>query len=169
MKRREFIAGLGGATAVASWPLATRAQQPKAMPVVGFLHSGAPEPYAKRVAAFRLGLSEAGFVEGKDYAIEYRWAEGNYARLPEMAQDLVRRNVTVIVAGGGIASAPAAKAATDKIPIVFTIGTDPVAAGIVKSLARPEGNITGVSFLTQALGGKRLGFLNVLVPAATSS
>jgi putative ABC transport system substrate-binding protein len=164
MRRREFIAILGGA---AAWPLAARAQQTKPIAVIGFLHSGAPEPYAKRVAAFRLGLSEAGFVEGRDFTVEYRWAEGNYARLPEMARDLVHRNVTVIVAGGGIASAPAAKAATSTIPIVFTIGTDPVAAGIVTSLARPEGNVTGVSFLTQALGGKRLGFLNVLVPATT--
>ena len=164
-RRRAFLTVLGGAAA--AWPLTARAQQTKALPVIGFLHSGALEPYGNRVTAFRRGLSEAGFVEGRDVAIEYRWADGDYARLPELAEDLVRRNVAVILAGGGVASAPAAKAATDKIPIVFIIGSDPVAAGLVTSLARPEGNITGVSFLTQALGAKRLGFLNVLVPSVT--
>ena len=119
-------------------------------------------------ASFRSAdASDAGFPEGKDYTIEYRWAEGDYARLAQMAQDLVRRNVAVIFAGGGITSAPAAKAATDKIPIVFASGNDPVAAGIVESVARPEGNITGISFMTQALGAKRLGFLDVLAPGVT--
>ncbi|HYI26378.1 MAG TPA: ABC transporter substrate-binding protein [Bradyrhizobium sp.] len=166
MRRREFISLIGGAAAsVVSWPVAAQAQQSATIPVVGFLHSATPEP--SRIAAFRKGLSDAGFIEGKDVAIEHRWAQGNYARLPELAQDLVGRNVAVIVAAGGIASAPAAKAATDRIPIVLVIGSDPVADGLVKSLARPEGNITGVSFLTQALGAKRLGFLNVLVPHAT--
>jgi putative tryptophan/tyrosine transport system substrate-binding protein len=164
MLRREFLGVLAGATAV--WPLAVGAQN-TAIPVVGFLHSGTAEPYAKRVAAFRQGLSEAGFVEGKSVAVEYRWADGNYARLPEMARDLVRRNVAVIFTGGGVASAPIAKAATDKIPIVFASGNDPIADGLVKSMARPEGNITGVSFLTQMLGAKRLGFLNLLAPSVT--
>ena len=164
MKRREFLGVLSGAAAV--WPLAVGAQN-TAIPVVGLLHSGTAEPYAKRVAAFRQGLSDAGFVEGTSVKVEYRWADGNYARLPEMAQDLVRRNVAVIFTGGGVASAPIAKAATDKIPIVFASGNDPIADGLVKSLARPEGNITGVSFLTQLLGAKRLGFLDVLVPNAT--
>jgi len=160
MRRREFIAGLAGA---AAWSLAARAQQ-GSIPVVGFLHSGSPRPYAGRMAGFRQGLGDTGFVEGKDVALEYRWAEGNYERLPEMALDLVRLGVSVIVAGGGIASAPVAKAATSTIPIVFLSGVDPVAAGLVTSLARPGGNLTGVSFLTQALGAKRLGLLNVLAP-----
>jgi putative ABC transport system substrate-binding protein len=163
MKRREFISLLGGAAA--AWPFAASAQ-PTGMPVVGFLHSGAPGPYAGRMAAFRQGLNDTGLLEGKSVNIEYRWAEGHYERLPEMALDLVRREVAVIVAGGGIASAPIAKAATAKIPIVFVTGADPVATGLVTSLARPEGNVTGVSFLTQALGAKRLGLLNVLAPNA---
>lgn len=160
MRRREFIAGLAGA---AAWSLAARAQQ-GSIPVVGFLHSGSPRPYAGRMAGFGQGLGDTGFVEGKDVALEIRWAEGNYERLPEMALDLVRLGVSVIVAGGGIASAPVAKAATSTIPIVFLSGVDPVAAGLVTSLARPGGNLTGVSFLTQALGAKRLGLLNVLAP-----
>jgi putative tryptophan/tyrosine transport system substrate-binding protein len=161
VSRRKFITLVGGAAA--AWPLAARAQPP-ATPVIGFLHSGSPGPYAGRMAGFRQGLGDTGFVEGKDVAIEYRWAEGNYERLPQMALDLVRREVSVIVAGGGIASAPVARAATSTIPIVFLTGVDPVAAGLVSSLARPGGNLTGVSFLTQALGAKRLGLLNVLAP-----
>jgi putative ABC transport system substrate-binding protein len=137
------------------------------MPMIGFLHSGSAEPYAARLAAFRRGLSETGLVEGKDFAIEFRWAEGNYERLGGMARDLVARNVSVIVAAGGVASAPVAKAATATIPIVFITGVDPVATGMVTSLARPEANMTGVSFLTQSLGAKRLGFLNILAPNAT--
>ena len=164
MRRREFITLVGGTAA--AWPVVARAQN-KAVPVVGFLHSGTAEPFAKRVAAFRQGLSDGGFVEGKNVEIEYRWADGNYARLPEMAQDLVRRNVAVLFTGGGVVSAPVAKAATDKIPIVFASGNDPIADGLVKSMARPEGNITGVSFLTQMLGAKRLGFLNLLAPSVT--
>jgi len=163
LKRRDFISLIGAAVA---WPLDARAQRP-ALPVIGFLHSGSPGPYAGRMAAFREGLSDTGFIEGKDVAIEYRWAEGNYERLPEMALDLTRRAVSVIVAAGGVTSAPAAKAATSTIPIVFAIGADPVATGLVTSLAKPGGNMTGVSFLTQALGAKRLGLLNVLAPSAT--
>jgi putative ABC transport system substrate-binding protein len=144
MRRRDFITLLGGA---AAWPLAARAQQP-ALPVIGFLHSASPEGYANRLMAFRQGLSATDLVEGKDFAIEFRWAEGKYERLPAMARDLVDRNVSVIVAAGGVASAPVTKAATTTIPIVFIIGADPVAAGLVTSLARPEGNVTGVSFLT---------------------
>jgi putative tryptophan/tyrosine transport system substrate-binding protein len=161
VNRRKAITLLG--SAAVAWPLAARAQQ-ASMPVVGFLHRGSPRPYAGRMAGFRQGLGDTGFVEGKDVALEYRWAEGNYERLPEMALDLVRLGVSVIVAGGGIASAPVAKAATSTIPIVFLSGVDPVAAGLVTSLARPGGNVTGVSFLTQALGAKRLGLLNVLAP-----
>jgi len=164
MKRREFIL-LGGAAV--AWPLAARAQQ-AAMPVIGMLHAGSPDPYEGRLAAFRQGLSATGLVEGKDFAIEFRWAEGNYERLRAMAHDLVDRNVSVIVAAGGVASAPVAKAATATIPIVFMTGADPVAAGLVTSLARPEANVTGVSFLTQSLGPKRLGFLNMLAPDATT-
>jgi putative ABC transport system substrate-binding protein len=164
MRRREFIALFGAA----AWPLGARAQQPKAVPVIGFLHSGSAEPYAARLAAFRQGLSDTGLVEGKDFTIEFRWAEGNYERLQGMARDLVEQNVSVIVAAGGVASAPVAKAATATIPIVFITGADPVAAGMVKSLARPEANLTGVSFLTQSLGAKRLGFLNILAPNTTA-
>ncbi len=149
MKRRAFITLLGGAAA--AWPVVARAQQ-SAMPVIGFLHSGSAEPFAGRLAAFRQGLGETGLVEGKDFAIEFRWAEGNYERLREMASDLVARKVSVIVAGGGVASAPVAKAATATISIVFITGADPVATGLVTSLARPEANVTGVSFLSQALG-----------------
>jgi putative ABC transport system substrate-binding protein len=165
MRRREFITLLGGAAA--GRPLTVRAQQP-GPPVIGMLHSGSPDPYAGRLAAFRQGLRAAGLVEGRDFAIEFRWAEGNYERLRAMARDLVDRNVSVIVAAGGVASAPAAKAATATIPIVFMTGADPIAAGLVTSLARPEANVTGVSFLTQLLGAKRLGFLNMLAPDATT-
>ena len=163
-RRRAFILGFGSA---AAWTLAAQAQQP-AVPLIGLLHSGSSEPYAPRVAAFRQGLNATGLVEGKDFAIEYRWAEGNYERLLPMARDLVARDVSVLVAGGGVASAPAAKAATATIPIVFITGADPIAAGLVTSVARPEANVTGVSFLTQLLGAKRLGFLNILAPTATT-
>jgi putative tryptophan/tyrosine transport system substrate-binding protein len=163
MRRREFITLLGGA---AAWPVAARGRQP-AMPVIGFLHSGSAAPYVGRMAAFHRGLGETGFVEGKNVAIEYRWAEGSYDRLPALASDLVRRSVSVIVAAGGITSAPAAKAATTTIPIVFTIAADPVAMGLVTSLARPEGNMTGVTWLSAALGAKRLGLLNEMAPNAT--
>ena len=167
MKRRAFISLLGGA---AAWPLAARAQQAAmpGLPVIGFLHSGSAGPYAGRLAAFRQGMSDAGLVENKHFGIEFRWAEGDYERLRRMAADLAARNVSVIVAGGGVVSGPVAKAASATIPIVFISGIDPVATGLVKSLARPEGNVTGVSFLSQALGAKRLGFLNMLAPDAAA-
>jgi putative ABC transport system substrate-binding protein len=141
-------------------------QQPP-LPVIGFLHSGSPEPNANRVAAFRKGLSEAGYVEGQNVAIEFRWAEGAYDRLPALATDLVRRQVAVIVASAPPA-ARAAKAATTTIPIVFTSGGDPVELGLVSSLNRPGANVTGVSFLLNELGAKRLELLRELVPTATS-
>jgi putative ABC transport system substrate-binding protein len=167
MKRRAFITLLGGG--VAAWPLRVLAQPSKATPLIGFLHSGsATEPYMARLAAFRQGVGEAGLIEGRDFAIEFRWADGNYERLRGMAAELVARPVAVLVAAGGVASAPVAKAATATIPIVMVTGSDPLATGLVKSLARPEANLTGVSFLTQALGAKRLGFLNMLAPHVTT-
>src|ERR1051325_3992577 len=161
MRRREFVSFLGGA--VAAWPFAVRAQQ-KAMPVVGFLHSATPGPTTPFVIAFRQGLSDMGYIEHQNVAIEYRWAENHYDRLPALAADLVRRQVAVIVATGGAPTARAAKAATATIPIVFTAGSDPVQAGLVDSLNRPGGNVTGVSFLTDALGAKRLGHLREVMP-----
>jgi putative tryptophan/tyrosine transport system substrate-binding protein len=152
IKRREFIAGLGGA---ATWSLAARAQQP-ALPVIGFLSSRSPGDSADTVSAFRQGLNETGFVEGRNVAIEYRWAESQYDRLPALAADLVRRQVTVIAAIGGIPVALAAKAATTMIPIVFHISPDPVEAGLVASLARPDSNLTGIATLNVELGPKKL-------------
>jgi putative ABC transport system substrate-binding protein len=165
LKRREFITLVGGAAA--AWPLGARALQP-AIPVVGFLSSRSPNESASAVAAFRQSLGEAGYIEGKNLAIAFRWAQGQYDRLPALAADLARRQVTAIFATGGNPPAFAAKAATATIPIVFLIGSDPVKFGLVASLNRPGGNITGVTLFTSLLVAKRLELLHELVPTATT-
>jgi putative ABC transport system substrate-binding protein len=163
MQRREFISLLGGAAVV--WPLTVFAQQP-VLPLIGFLNGGSPKELEPRVVAFRDGLAEKGYVEGRSVAIEYRWGLGQYERLPEMAVDLVRRRVAVIAATGGVTSARAAKAATSEIPIIFTMGADPVAFGLVASLNRPGNNLTGITLVSGEIVSKRIALLRDLLPEA---
>ena len=164
MRRREFITLLGGTAA--AWPLAARAQQP-AMPVIGVLYSVSAAEWTRPIAGFHRGLGEIGFVEGRNVTIEYRWAEGRFDRIPAMAADLIRRKVAVILVGGNITGVRALMTATQTIPIVFTTQADPVAAGVVPSLNRPGGNVTGVTGLGGELVPKRLELLHEMIPKAT--
>jgi putative ABC transport system substrate-binding protein len=163
LRRRDFIAALS--CGAIGWPLAARAQQP-AMPVIGFLSSGSPKAYASRVAGFRKGLNESGYIDGQDVAIEFRWAQGQYDRLPLFAAELVQQKVAVIVTSGGDVAALSAKAATSSIPILTVSGSDPVKSGLIASFNRPGGNITGASFVATELETKRLEILKDVVPTA---